>query len=138
MIFEGKLLQTINGRTFFGEVVLEVELSKIFKIEINISKPLEDIEGIEESVEPAWVASALDGVNFAINEVRKKKEIDTKHIKIIKILGTVVDTTPGAIFCASVRAIAEVFALPSNFFVYDNNGDYSARVTDTNKMSFDD
>lgn len=136
--FRRQVFKNQERENLFGKVILDVKKSQKFHAEIDISNLKVDEGEVDESLEPTWVASALKGVNFAINEIRDRKGYNAKHIKITKVVGTVVDTTPGTIFCASVNAVANAFALPKKFFDYDFNGDFFVSVSGTIDGGFDE
>jgi hypothetical protein len=99
----GKWLDVHGGVTYFAKV--SVDAAAEARVEVLRRAPSEphdsDAVGVPATGYDQWISGALLGVEFALGFIR------TKPVSVIiqRIIGTIVDTTVGAVTAAAAIAV---------------------------------
>ena len=112
-----RFLKTETGITFFARVWVDAE-SAGSGIELENALPEATETGSGEvgrKSEPSWVEAALDGMRDAGESAASGSPTGVGYrLRLIRLVGTAVDTRPGAVRCAAALAAWEAMGLESS------------------------
>jgi hypothetical protein len=95
-IIEGRFIRQTSKAGYFGKIKMEVSESNSNQIELINVKGWEN-----EKLEKSWIKACEIGAKYALTKIQNKKY----RIRIIQILGTVIDTNPTIIGTATIFGI---------------------------------
>ena len=61
---------------------------------------------------PGWVAAALEGITQVLEHARQAGWVSAPQVRLVKLVGTVADTTEDAVRCAAGCATWKALQLP--------------------------
>ena len=127
MIGEYKLAKRPHGfrAMFYARVLVEVEYfdGESTAIDVTMEQPINRNAGeVTSQTHSDWIDAAIEGAKQALQYLKQKEPTNNYSVKIAKVMGIEVDTTPDTVRAASSLATwkAIVPDLPEPELAFDN------------------